>query len=74
MREIGKLSRLKGQLVRGGRGMCLRCENEGAVWSLNMPDDVPELLGRPVCVEGIHSATETLDVYWIGELTDADPA
>ncbi|WCP12235.1 MULTISPECIES: DUF5818 domain-containing protein [Sphingobium] len=73
MRKIGKLCRLKGQLIRCGRGMCLRHEADGALWPLNMEDNVPELLGRPVCVEGILSATETLDVYWIGELAGSDP-
>ncbi|WP_235955010.1 DUF5818 domain-containing protein [Sphingobium sp. AntQ-1] len=53
--------------------MCLRHEADGALWPLNMEDNVPELLGRPVCVEGILSATETLDVYWIGELAGSDP-
>lgn len=73
MREIGKLYRLKGQLMRGGRGMCLRRASDETLWSLNMEDNVPELLGRHVCVEGILSATETLDIYWIGEVAAADP-
>ena len=73
MRKIGKLYRLKGQLTRGGRGLWLKHKSDGTLWSLNTEDDVPELLGRPVCVEGILSATETLDVYWIGELAGSDP-
>lgn len=70
MREIGKLYRVTGQLMRGGRGLCLRHETDGTLWSLIMEDDVPGLLGRHVCAEGILSATETLDIFWIAELAD----
>lgn len=70
MREIGKLYRLEGQLVRDGRGLCLRRESDGALWKLAMADDVPELLDRYVGVEGFKSAPETLDVCWIAKLPE----
>jgi hypothetical protein len=74
MREIGKLYRVKGQLLRGGHGICLRHAGNGALWSLNMKDDVSNLLGRHVRVEGFLSATETIDVFLIDELADTDSA
>lgn len=74
MREIGKLYRLEGVLMRGGRGLCLKREPDGILWMLKMKDDVPDLVGRQVRVEGIKCATAVLDVYWIAELTDQDCA
>lgn len=34
-----------------------------------MKDDVPHLLNRAVSVEGIKSAPQLLDAYWITEIS-----
>lgn len=72
MREIGKLYRLEGQLIRSGLGYCLRREPNGPIWKLTITGDASDFLNQTVCVEGIKSASQTLDVSWIARL-DHDP-
>lgn len=60
----GSRHRLVGLLLSSARGPLLQLDDGGA-YALDLDDEVRNLIGRRVVVEGIRSGFDRLDVHWI---------
>lgn len=65
---MGSHYRLTGLLKHSPRGPIVEVDDGGS-WVLDHDQDVRELLGRRVVVEGKRSGFDRLDVMWIGLAT-----
>ena len=65
--SVGNRLRLSGKLIKGERRYVLQCEDE-SVWRLNLDGlDLPNGASE-VVVDGTKSASDVVDVDWIGAI------
>jgi len=64
-RGNAKRRRVSGVLNSGARGLTLQNE-AGELWVLDTADIDPELIGKPVTVEGTLTGLDRLQLDWIG--------
>ena len=65
--DEGAYHPVEGQLIRGAAGLLLLAR-DGMVWQLGKLQDVAELVGKFVAVEGIKAGVEALNVTWVEAL------
>jgi hypothetical protein len=70
--DVGAYLRIEGELIRGAAGMFLRAR-DGMLWQLGKLQDVTDLIGKYVAVEGIMSGVEALNVNWVEALASVGP-
>lgn len=62
----GTRKRVSGTLSRGRRGLILTTD-DSELWIIDTDDDVAQLLGQRVTVEGTSAGFDRLKVDWVGE-------
>lgn len=66
-RVNGSRKRVSGMLRGGRRGLILTTD-ESELWVISSDDDVAQLIGKRVMVEGYPAGLDRLKADWIGEV------
>lgn len=63
----GSRKRVSGMLDRGRRGLVLTT-NENEIWVIETDEDLAQLIGKRVTVEGAPGGLDRLIADWVGEV------